>query len=1047
MSTLEDGTSEDRVANDEYKIWKKNTPFLYDLVMTHALEWPSLTVQWLPLAEKDSKDFTTHRLILGTHTSDEQNHLLISKICMPTDDAQFDSSRYDTERSEYGGFGSVSGKVEPDVKINHEGEVNRARYMPQTSNIIATKSPSADVYIFDYEKHEKNPPANTFNPLIKLKGHTKEGYGLSWNPNRAGLILSASDDQTVCHWDINANQNVAGELQAKSMFKGHDSVVEDVAWHVLHDGVFGSVGDDKKLLIWDVRQPQPVHSIDAHNAEVNCLAFNPYSEFILATGSADKTVALWDLRNLRLKLHSFESHRDEIFQVQWSPHNETILASSGTDKRLHVWDLSKIGEDQSAEDAEDGPPELLFIHGGHTAKISDFSWNPNEPWVVCSVSEDNILQVWQMADNIYNEIEDDVASDVVERAHIMSDTECEDKPVSREHRVWKKNAPFLYNTVITKELEWPSLTAQWMPDVIKPEGVETSVHRMLLGTHTNNVQNFLMISKLTIPTQEAQIDPSKWNSESEEFGGYGASSSAKLEHEIRINHPTEVHRARYMPQNPIIIASRGTEDDVFVFDYTKHPSEPHDNGFRPQLRLKGHRGEAYGLSWNKLREGILITAGYDQSICLWDINSNQTVSGEVGPVSRFGGHSGNVEDVCFHNFHENIFGSTGDDCKLNLYDLRADRRPRLSVIGHTADVTCLAFNNHSEYILATGSEDKTVALWDMRNLNRKMYTLHNHVDEIFQVQFSPHYETVLASSASDDRVVVWDISKIDPTSASSSRADAEDATRPEVIFIHGGHEGKVADFSWNPNRPWTVCSCDEYNELHVWEVNGDATIRDDEDGPTESTTNPLPTLTKMLRNWRVLTRNFASVGEEAVPKVDVSFLRPRHRIIASGGMPPVQFDSERERSARRERFGKYGLASGVPVEELYPTAEEIEEEEAIGLYRELNDVKKEYLELQKKKKAAETARLAELEKNLKKYPAALAKYEASLVKQEKEKDEKELALEKRIRDIQEYFGYWMDPKDPRFEVMLQQKEAEEKKAAKMAKREEIQKKRYAENVQ
>lgn len=92
-----------------------------------------------------------------------------------------------------------------------------------------------------------------------------------------------------------------------------------------------------------------------------------------------------------------------------------------------MWDLSKIGEEQSPEDGEDGPPELLvglnkrvdgaesrheparlssdllsrsvshqFIHGGHTAKISDFSWNPNEPWVICSVSEDNIMQVWQM---------------------------------------------------------------------------------------------------------------------------------------------------------------------------------------------------------------------------------------------------------------------------------------------------------------------------------------------------------------------------------------------------------------------------------------------------------------------------------------------------------------------------------------------------------------------------------------------------------------------------------------------------------------------------
>jgi hypothetical protein len=40
--------AEDKVINEEYKIWKKNTPFLYDLVMTHALEWPSLTCQWLP---------------------------------------------------------------------------------------------------------------------------------------------------------------------------------------------------------------------------------------------------------------------------------------------------------------------------------------------------------------------------------------------------------------------------------------------------------------------------------------------------------------------------------------------------------------------------------------------------------------------------------------------------------------------------------------------------------------------------------------------------------------------------------------------------------------------------------------------------------------------------------------------------------------------------------------------------------------------------------------------------------------------------------------
>uniref|UniRef100_A0A8C3CV10 Histone-binding protein RBBP4-like N-terminal domain-containing protein n=1 Tax=Cairina moschata TaxID=8855 RepID=A0A8C3CV10_CAIMO len=361
-----DDAVEERVINEEYKIWKKNTPFLYDLVMTHALEWPSLTAQWLPdVTRPEGKDFSIHRLVLGTHTSDEQNHLVIASVQLPNDDAQFDASHYDSEKGEFGGFGSVSGKIEIEIKINHEGEVNRARYMPQNPCIIATKTPSSDVLVFDYTKHPS-------------KGRRQE----SAVPKEGKVV------------------------DAKTIFTGHTAVVEDVSWHLLHESLFGSVADDQKLMIWDTRSnntSKPSHSVDAHTAEVNCLSFNPYSEFILATGSADKTVALWDLRNLKLKLHSFESHKDEIFQVQWSPHNETILASSGTDRRLNVWDLSKIGEEQSPEDAEDGPPELLFIHGGHTAKISDFSWNPNEPWVICSVSEDNIMQVWQMAENIYND--------------------------------------------------------------------------------------------------------------------------------------------------------------------------------------------------------------------------------------------------------------------------------------------------------------------------------------------------------------------------------------------------------------------------------------------------------------------------------------------------------------------------------------------------------------------------------------------------------------------------------------------------------------------
>ncbi|KAL0735067.1 hypothetical protein Bca4012_011277 [Brassica carinata] len=402
------GEVEERIINEDYKIWKKNTPFLYDLVITHALEWPSLTVEWLPERDEPSgKDYSVQKMILGTHTSDnEANYLMIAQAQLPLNDTESEARQYDDDRSEFGGFGCASGKVQVIQQIVHQGEVNRARYMPQNPFLIATKTVSAEVYLFDYSKHPSKPALDgVCNPDMRLKGHSSEGYGLSWSKFKDGHLLSGSDDAQVCLWDVSGTPK-STVLDAHRIFKAHEGVVEDVAWHMKHEHLFGSVGDDQYLNIWDLRSPStstPIQSVEAHSMEANCLAFNPINEWIVATGSTDKTVKLFDLRKLTCPLHTFDSHREEVFQIGWNPNNETILASCCLGRRLLVWDVSRINEEQTAEDAEDGPPELLFIHGGHTSKVSDFSWNPCEDWVVSSVSEDNILQIWQMAENIYHD--------------------------------------------------------------------------------------------------------------------------------------------------------------------------------------------------------------------------------------------------------------------------------------------------------------------------------------------------------------------------------------------------------------------------------------------------------------------------------------------------------------------------------------------------------------------------------------------------------------------------------------------------------------------
>ena len=187
------------------KIWKKNTPFLYDLVMTHALEWPSLTVQWLPEAQKTiGEDLETHKMILGTHTSaGEQNYLMVANVRLPSPDAEVDARKYDDEKGELGGFGGVRGRIEVKIKIKHDGEVNRARYMPQNSFVVATKGPHADVLVFDISKHPSSPPDDSPSmPQFRCKGHEKEGYGLAWSPLKEWNLLSGADDGSVCYWNL-----------------------------------------------------------------------------------------------------------------------------------------------------------------------------------------------------------------------------------------------------------------------------------------------------------------------------------------------------------------------------------------------------------------------------------------------------------------------------------------------------------------------------------------------------------------------------------------------------------------------------------------------------------------------------------------------------------------------------------------------------------------------------------------------------------------------------------------------------------------------------
>lgn len=112
-----------------------------------------------------------------------------------------------TKRGEIGGYGAsgAGGKEATPIKFNivqkidHPGEVNKARYMPQNPNLIASMCVDGRVMIWDKTKHSVTPDG-TPNPQMQLEGHDKEGFGLSWSPHQQGQLATGSEDGTVRIW-------------------------------------------------------------------------------------------------------------------------------------------------------------------------------------------------------------------------------------------------------------------------------------------------------------------------------------------------------------------------------------------------------------------------------------------------------------------------------------------------------------------------------------------------------------------------------------------------------------------------------------------------------------------------------------------------------------------------------------------------------------------------------------------------------------------------------------------------------------------------------
>jgi peroxin-7 len=239
-------------------------------------------------------------------------------------------------------------------------------FSEQSETIVAGACGDGAIRIFDLHR-----PGD--RPVAALCGHSAETYSVDWNLGVKTRLCSASWDKSVRLWDLVAGKEV-GKYQ-------HGAIAYEAKWNTRNPSLVASVGGDGHLKVMDTRD-QKVLSLAFVNTEILSLDWNKYRDTVIATGSVDRNVCVWDIRNAGKPLCSFTNHQLAVRRVRFNPHSDSLLLSCSYDMSVKLWSVSSMTEVDS------------FDH--HTEFVIGIDFCNFERDLVASASWDRSVALWTL---------------------------------------------------------------------------------------------------------------------------------------------------------------------------------------------------------------------------------------------------------------------------------------------------------------------------------------------------------------------------------------------------------------------------------------------------------------------------------------------------------------------------------------------------------------------------------------------------------------------------------------------------------------------------
>ncbi|XP_026212323.1 coronin-1C-A isoform X1 [Anabas testudineus] len=205
---------------------------------------------------------------------------------------------------------------------------------------------------------------------IRVSRVTWDSSFCAVNPKFVAIIIEASGGGAFFVLPLQKTGRID---KAYPTVCGHTAPVLDIDWCPHNDLIIASGSEDCTVMVWQIPEngletslSEPVVVLEGHSKRVGIVSWHPTARNVLLSAGCDNQIIIWNVGTGEAMINLEDMHPDVIFSVSWS-RNGSLLCTACKDKKVRVIDPRKKKIVAEKDKAHEGarPMRAIFLADGN----------------------------------------------------------------------------------------------------------------------------------------------------------------------------------------------------------------------------------------------------------------------------------------------------------------------------------------------------------------------------------------------------------------------------------------------------------------------------------------------------------------------------------------------------------------------------------------------------------------------------------------------------------------------------------------------------------